>query len=195
MGSKKLTEYTEEEITVTIGVEEGGFSSTDGPTLEEFIRDKICESDAILVGRISEKESQLTAEEDFIFTDYTIVIKTILKDDGHESLARRGTVTVSRAGGRIKLDDRVLTVVDRSEKSLSIGDEYLLFLKRVSKTGAYTALKGSSSIPESPSKLRKLTESRIGELPSGADQTSVIDLIERNVNSYKCVSNLKESNE
>lgn len=175
--SKSLTDSEEPELRLTIGSEEGGFSFEDRQTLNDIVRERICESDAILVGKVTAKESQLTLGEDFIFTDYTIAVETLLKDDAGQSLRRANSIIVTRAGGKVALNGRTITVVDRNAGRLLIGGKYLMFLKRIPKTGAYTTLPGSSSISDSDGQLTKLTDQRRGEFSSDVFASSVIDLI------------------
>jgi hypothetical protein len=174
--SKKLTDSGNKELTLTVGLEEGSFSSEERPTINELIRDLTCESDAIVVGIPTSKQSQLTPEEDFIFTDFNIAVATVLKDDSRRSIRGVNDIIVSRAGGKVSFDGHTITVVDRSATRLLSGTSYLLFLKRVPKTGAYTTLRGSSSILDN-GETQKLTEQNRGEIPSGTSFSKVADLI------------------
>jgi hypothetical protein len=50
-------------------------------TLDEFLRVSVCSADAVVVGIVKNKSSQLTDDGTFIFTDYEMTVEEILKNN------------------------------------------------------------------------------------------------------------------
>ncbi len=173
-----LTDVPGNDVVISIGGDYGWDSSR--PSLNETIQKLTCNSDAIIIGKMISKSSQLTTDSKFIFTDYVIRPVSVLKEDAGQPISERGDITISGPGGKVLLDGRMFTVNVNSIKRLSIGDEYLLFLNRISKTGAYTAGAGSALLSDGKRKLENLSD-RPGELPRDAEGTLVIELIKSHV--------------
>ena len=192
VNSRKLTDFrgdeAQGEVNVTSGQEYGSFDFSARPTPNEYIRDQACDADLIIFGKATAKESQLTPEETYIFTDYTFSVDKLLKDDRSQYLGSLKESVVTRGGGRVKLDGREITFNDNSFKRILIGGNYLLFLKRISETGAYRTIDGST-VADSNGKLQTLSDPHKGEVLQGLTLDAAIDLIEAYVASYKCSSN------
>src|SRR5262245_29396102 len=63
----------------------------------DFLRELACRSDAVILGTVKSKTSQLTSEEDFVFTDYEMNVNEVLKSS--QPLQPQSTVTVTYPGG------------------------------------------------------------------------------------------------
>src|SRR4030095_5780888 len=61
-------------ITIGAGLP-GGMPGVTPPTFSERITKFTCDSDAIVVGEVTSKSSQLTEDQDFIFTDYELKVE------------------------------------------------------------------------------------------------------------------------
>jgi hypothetical protein len=97
-------------------------------------------SDAVVVATVTAKQSQLTEDERYVFTDYEVTVKEVLKDNAASHISASDTLTVTRPGGKVLLGGHLITVVDEGVKPLTVGDEYLLFLKFVPETSTYAAV-------------------------------------------------------
>ncbi|HWW74001.1 MAG TPA: hypothetical protein VNZ44_01320 [Pyrinomonadaceae bacterium] len=118
-------------------------------------------SDAVVVATVRAKESQLTEDEKYVFTDYEVTVKEVLKDNAASHLSASDVLTVTRPGGKVLLGGHLITVVDEGVKPLTVGDEYLLFLKFIPETGTYAAIsEGRSGF--------KLSHGRVESLSAGA---------------------------
>lgn len=115
-------------------------------------------ADAIVVGVVKNKASQLTENGTFIFTDYGLLVEEVLKDNQAARVAPQTTLTITRPGGKVALNGRVVTAVDRSFKRLAVGGRYLLFLRYVPATGAYQAINDKGSFEIDNNKVAALTE-------------------------------------
>ncbi|MBV8857127.1 MAG: hypothetical protein JOZ02_09375 [Acidobacteria bacterium] len=102
-------------------------------------------SDAVIVATVTAKQSQLTEDERYVFTDYEVAVKEVLKDNAASHISASDALTVTRPGGKVLLGDHLITVVDEAVKPLQVGDEYLLFLKFIPETGTYAAVSENRS--------------------------------------------------
>jgi len=95
-------------------------------------------ADAIVIGVVNNKTSQLTETGMFTFTDYDVTVQEVLKSNS--SIKAGGQITVTRPGGTVLLNGRTISAIDRTSKPLEVGGRYLLFLQAVPATGAYQAV-------------------------------------------------------
>ncbi|MBD0370470.1 MAG: hypothetical protein ICV60_06510 [Pyrinomonadaceae bacterium] len=126
---------------------------------EAFLNNLASSADAVVIGTVTNKSSQLTENGAFVFTDYDVSVEEVLKDNGSNSLQSQSSIVVTRPGGRILLEGRVVTARDRAFKPFTVGGRYLLFLKYIPTTDAYHAVndKGSFELVDNKS-VKLLTE-------------------------------------
>lgn len=118
----------------------GGLPNQPAKSPREAIRDLAQSADAVVVGIVQDKTSLLTDTGDFIFTNYALTPQEILKDNPADPIQKKTTLTVSRPGGLIRIDDRVVEAVDEAFPLLRKGSRYVLFLRYIVTTGSYQAL-------------------------------------------------------
>lgn len=94
----------------------------------DFLKDLSCRAGAIVTVTVQSKASQLTENSQFVFTDYTLQIKSALKNTSGADLQPSGSITLTTPGGAVKIENRIIKVVVKSNKRLKVGDDYLLFL-------------------------------------------------------------------
>jgi osmotically-inducible protein OsmY len=143
-------------------------------TSGEMVRDLAARADAVVLGLVTDKASQLTEGGDFIFTDYHLTVEQVLKNNGTGSLRSQSIITITRPGGKVLLDGQVIEVRDRSFKPFALGGRYLLFLKRVPTTGAYRAVNYKASFQINNNKIETLTDAPDGQLV-GEDAASFMN--------------------
>ena len=164
------------DVSVVI-MAEGGIDSPYTPpfNLSSFLEKSACEADAIIVGTVKSKDSQLTEDGEFIFTDYEMSVSQVLKDNAAASISIGSDITVTRAGGEMRLNGRKVTATSEYFEPLTVGEQYLLFLRFIPATGAYKAYNNRGSFQLRNNKIIALTkESLPGELRSGNDATSFL---------------------
>jgi hypothetical protein len=143
-------------VTTGVGVGMGSVLEPDTP--ENYFASLAQESDVVIRGRATKKESQLTEGEGFIFTDYEVVVLEVLKNKLASQLEPDTTLTVTRPGGKILLDDVIVRAIDESYKPLPLNDpEVVLFLKFIPETGAYKATRATGGFELSGNVLQPLT--------------------------------------
>lgn len=165
---------------------EGSEPDTPQFNLNDFIRNATCNADAVIVGTVAGKSSQLTSDEYFVFTDYTVNAKTVLKDSNNAPIQPESPVIVTRPGGKVNINGRIVTAVDQSAKPLRKGENYILFLKYIPRTGSYTLLNDTSLLSTQNSETQKLTNEHLDDPFEQADPSFVIDTIR--VSSETCTN-------
>ena len=140
----------------------------------EMVRDLAARADAVVLGLVTDKVSQLTEDGDFIFTDYQLTVEQVLKNNEAGGLRPQSIITVTRPGGKVLLDGQVIEIRDRSFKSFALGGRYLLFLKRVPTTGAYRAVNYKASFQIDNNKIETLTDAPDAQLV-GEDAASFMN--------------------
>ena len=188
---KKLREVAEEtpgtEVGVIKGIREKTFNPDSAPfDLHSFLKNLTCDADAIVIGVIKDQSSQLTEDEDFVFTDYKMSVEQILKDNASSPIQLTSGLTISRPGGIVQLNNKRVRALDESLEPLSIGHRYVLFLKHIPATGSYKAFDSYGSFQLSDKKILKLTkESLPRKLETGNDAGSLFSEI-RNASPIPC---------
>lgn len=154
-------------------------SPTGQPNLaDQTLGNLTAEADAIVIGVVASKESQLTESETFIFTDYEMAIREVLKDNGAAPINPSDKITVVRPGGVVEIEGRVVRAVDRTVKPLQIGEQYLLFLKYIPTTGSYLASSGAGSFKIENDKVTTLTDDpRYSDFKKNQGTTSFVNEI------------------
>ena len=145
-------------------------------TLDEFLRVSVCSADAVVVGIVKNKSSQLTDEGTFIFTDSEMTVEEILKNNSSANIQPRDDVLLTRPGGAVELNGKILRVTDRSFKPLEVEHKYLVFLRFIPATGAYQQLNSKSAFELSQNRVNKLTEEEF-LFPFVSDETNPIALV------------------
>ena len=83
------------------------------------------------------KDSQLIADGTFLFTDHGLRLEEVIKNNSAAPIEVGNTVTVTRDGGVVQLDHRILRARPNFEPPL-VGNRYLLFLRFVPTTRSYS---------------------------------------------------------
>lgn len=129
-------------------------------TFKDLIKNLVCEADVIAIVSPKEKSSQLTENREFIFTDYLVFVDEIFKNNAKTTIHPFSQIIVSRPGGKVSIDGRILSALDSSYQPLEFGEQYLLFLKYIPQTNAYESIaKGGFLLKETV--LVPLTEQYI----------------------------------
>ena len=130
--------------------------------LFDFLKGISCEADAVVSGVIKDKASFLTDDEQYVFTDYTLTVEEVFKDDLTSPIEMHGDIIVTRPCGAITIDGRKVGVTDVVMKSLDKDGRYVLLLKRVPDAGTYSALSSHSGFELRDGRVIKTTEVYIG---------------------------------
>lgn len=116
------------------------------------------DADAVIIGTIKNKSSQITGDGTFVFTDYEVAVEEFLKPHQEASFASNDHITVTRIGGTIKLRGRTVRARDLSFEPFKGDGRYLLFLKYIPATDSYQAFRSGSFLLDKNQATRLATE-------------------------------------
>jgi len=135
---RELVEAREGDGDIEVGVY-GDFARTIDPNAPKIpaVQAAVCNADAIFVGTLKSKSSQLTADESFIFTDYEMTVEEVVKDNPAAPARVGGDLTVVGEGGAVSLNGRTVRARRDNFKIPEVGKRYLLFLRFIPETGSY----------------------------------------------------------
>lgn len=176
---KKLREIMERTGNdVNVGRLVGNMIVPNAFNLPQYLQDLTCKADLIVIGKLKGKASQLNEEGTFTFTEYEISVDEVLKNNPAAPI-KANKLTVVRSGGTISLDGHNVTATDFSEKPLEKGGRYLLFLKFIPETGAYSSLNGGSNLSDDSFRLfgNQLVQVSDQPLPFGPNNLSDSDAV------------------
>ena len=88
--------------------------------------------------------SALTEDEDFLFTDWEMVVEEVLKDNPQAPITVGSEILVTRLGGEIVLNGRSIRAIERAFRPFRPEGRYLLFLHFIPSTGSYQAFNDES---------------------------------------------------
>lgn len=142
--------------TALVGLTE---ALTEPETPDKFFGELAQASDAVILGKVTKKVSQITENDAFVFTDYDVAVTEVLKNNATTPIDAGATITVTRPGGIVLLDGMIVEAEDMAFQPLSINDhDVILFLRFVPETGAYKATRHNGSFELDGSILRPLTK-------------------------------------
>jgi hypothetical protein len=138
-----------------------------------FMQDLACEADAVIIGAIQSKSSQLTEDKNFIFTDYDLVVEEVLKDNFSSPINPGATITVTRPGGAIKLKSKIVRATDESFKPFAIDGHYLLFLRYLPASNSYQAVNSAGGFRIENGKVFQLRKDQLLDVSKSTNDRDV----------------------
>jgi len=127
------------------------------PTIEELLQRITCNADAVVVGTVTNKTSQLTEDGSFVFTDYDMQVEEIIKNTAQTSIQPSDNIVITRSGGAVQFNGKVIRAIDKSSQPLETGSRYLLSLQRIASSDDYRTLNTESSFELDQNHVRRLT--------------------------------------
>jgi hypothetical protein len=162
-GGKKLRDLITERGDVEVMIPVGDVQTPRSVNLSKYLQNISCEADVVVIGMVKNKASQLIEEGTFIFTDYEITATEILKNNPVAPIEPNNSITLTRSGGAVILNNHVVRAVDHRSEPLEVGKRYLLFLRFISDTGTYRPL--GSSVKEDSFQLSGGSIIQVSEKP------------------------------
>jgi hypothetical protein len=168
-----------------------------GPKLTESVSPKdyfsgmVTASDAVILGRVIKKVSQITEDDTFIFTDYEVVIMEVFKNNTASLTDMGNTITVTRPGGKVLVGTAIMEATDELFLPLPESSrEVILFLKYLPETGTYQTERYNGSFEFVGNLLHPLTEAKF---PRGVivDSLSLIQTIRTLTTCPTCYKDIK----
>ena len=144
----------------------------------------VCNVGTIVVGTLTTDLPQLTDDESFLFTEYTLHVEEVIKSASANRLKTGETITVIREGGVGQINGRTVRAEREGFKPFTLGQRYVLFLPDVPETGAYLAYPYGSFALDGDAVLP------FGKMPVGVPNTSAafLDAIRNTAATVKCAN-------
>ena len=133
-------------------------------TPEDYFGDLASKSNAVIQGKVTDKVSQVTEDDAFIFTDYSVLVTEVYKDNSTAPVTKGATITVTRPGGKVLIDGVIAKASDRMFEPLPTNKQVILYLQFIPETGAYKATAPTGSLELDGDSLKSLT---CKQFPSG----------------------------
>jgi hypothetical protein len=134
--SKKYAQY---ERMVGPGVK-GSFIYHWGPDFPEL---PVAQSDAVILGTVAEARAELTENESGVYSEFTININEVLKDDSQQPLSQGDSIVVDRPGGRVKYGTGQMSLFWLQGFGMpGEGRQYVLFIERGGPDEDYRIITG-----------------------------------------------------
>lgn len=91
----------------------------------------VAESDVIVSGKMTAAQAYLSNDKTNVYSEFTLSVDEVLKNDGGEPLAVGSSIEMEREGGRVKFPSgQVFWYAIERERMPRVGRRYVLFLKR-----------------------------------------------------------------
>lgn len=119
------------------------YNSSYAPTLNEFSNQVFSfidwerglpafpfdKSSSVIIGEITGAEAHLSSDETKIYSEFTVLVDVVFKDDEIVALRPQSKITVERPGGRVRFPSGKIVVAAVSNQDLPrVGRRYVLFL-------------------------------------------------------------------
>lgn len=190
---KRISEFSgTEDIDVILPAGGGGpgMPNTAPLTLQQVYEKQICDSDAIIVGRAGNKTIHLTEDETLVYTQYDITVQEILKNNSFSPIQINNIIEVSRPGGKINLNGRLIRFIAAGFTPLENNRNYLLFLKYVPEAKGYRPIAPSKDYLINGNQAIK---AKISEVKNSVDKfedaTLLLNLFRATASSIRCRQN------
>lgn len=95
-------------------------------------------SDLVVVGKVGKGRTHEFADQSFLYTDWEMTVEQIIKNNPKAPVESGQMITVTRPGGVLHVDGRLVVADCANFIMWGTGHEYLLYLHYLPKTGAYS---------------------------------------------------------
>jgi len=141
-----------------------------------------CENDLVVLGTIGNGTSQPTVDQGYIYTDWNLTLREVLKNNRNSPAHVGETIVVTRPGGTLEIGGRHVYARTDSPEFLP-GADVLLYLRYLPSTGTYSLSVPNGFIFSGP-KRTDLDKSRFGQF-GAMERNAVLDLA-RKATTEKC---------
>jgi hypothetical protein len=103
----------------------------------------VAQSDAIVLGEITDAQAHLSDDKSGVYSEFTIRIDEILKNDSQSSLATGNNAVAERPGGKVKFPSGKVQRYGIDKQGMPhIGGRYVFFLKSNGKGQDFSIITG-----------------------------------------------------
>jgi hypothetical protein len=112
------------------------------------------DSDLVVLGKTGTGTAHMTAEKDFLYTDWDFTVEEVLKNNATSAVHSGATIIVTRPGGKLQVSGRIVYATCGDFLDFAPGQEYLVYLRFLPETGAYAVSGGGGAFAVSPTTKR-----------------------------------------
>lgn len=167
---------------ITITAEEPFIIYTEPPR-SPALQTIVCNAEAIVAGVINDGSPQLTEDESFLFTEYTMTVEKVVKDNAAVPIQIGTNISVVRDGGEGRINGRTIHAKVEGFKSFEVGKRYILFLRFIPETDSYLAY-ANGSFELSEEKIIPL--GKLKDQPK--DEITFLNAVHTIVSSNDCIN-------
>lgn len=174
------------DVVLNASVQPPGIPRTKAQVIEEWV----CSADIVLIGRAGNKTVHLNEEESLVYSEYEISVQDIIKSNPNIPIQVNNLIQITRPGGNIRLDGRLIRFMDGLHSPLQNGKSYLLFLKYVPEVNGYIPTDAAFDYLLDENKATPTIRSSMkgGEVDS-EDAVSLLDIVRATVTTSRCEQN------
>ena len=86
-------------------------------------------SSAVVIGTVTKSEAHLTADKTAIYSEFTVFVDTVIKNDVEWPVVTARAITVERNGGRVRMPSgKIIVSATRRQNMPQLGSRYVFFL-------------------------------------------------------------------
>ena len=89
------------------------------------------------MGKAETGKSHVNDDKSWLYSDWTFTVEEVLKDNAAAPVQAGATILVTRPGGQLVINGRLVSANCADFREFIAGQEYLLFLSFFPETGAY----------------------------------------------------------
>jgi len=109
------------------------------------LRSLACDADAIVLGSPKTAETSVSESGDFLFTDYTFNVSSVIKASDSNPMAG-STIIVTRPGGATRINGHFVKTDIGNFPQFQFNEPYLLFLRHLPKTNTNRAFRSGTFV-------------------------------------------------
>jgi hypothetical protein len=106
------------------------------PSPAEELGTLAANSDLVMLGKAGISTAHMTADKDFLYTDWNFTVEEVLKNDA-TPVQPGAAILVTRPGGKLQVNGRMVYADCGDFLDFTTGRQYLLYLRFVPETHAY----------------------------------------------------------
>lgn len=131
-----LDEATKQGRDVHMVTEGTPVVSPDPVTVDKLVAEDVCKADAVVIGTVKNRKSQLTDNKRWVFSELQVEVLQSLKDNSQDPINSSELISVVTSGGSIRLNNQLVEAYG-PEGPLSFSQSYLFFLKYIPQTESH----------------------------------------------------------
>jgi hypothetical protein len=103
----------------------------------------VAQSDAVVIGEVSNAKAYLTDDKSAVYSEFTVRVDKVLKDDRQSPLSPGGSIVAERPGGRVRYPSGNIARFSLAGRGMPrVARRYVLFLTRNKEGDEYHLVTG-----------------------------------------------------